>query len=77
MAGMLQILTYLLAFYLVIKGIEILQIGLSSGRASRRGVITLGAVTLAACIVAAVGFVSMQDDQAKSLSSSMPSIPTP
>jgi hypothetical protein len=28
MAGMLQILTYLLAFYLVVKGLEILQIGL-------------------------------------------------
>jgi hypothetical protein len=27
MAGMLQIITYLLAFYLVMKGVEILQIG--------------------------------------------------
>jgi hypothetical protein len=32
MAGMLQILTYLLAFYLIIKGIEVLQIGLASSR---------------------------------------------
>ena len=29
MAGMLQIITYLLAFYLVMKGVEILQIGLA------------------------------------------------
>jgi hypothetical protein len=27
---MLQILTYLLCFYLIIKGVEILQIGLAS-----------------------------------------------
>lgn len=32
MAGMLQIITYLLAFYLVMKGVEILQIGLASSR---------------------------------------------
>ena len=32
MAGMLQILTYLLAFYLVIKGVEVLQIGLAPAR---------------------------------------------
>jgi len=36
MAGMLQIITYLLCFYLVIKGIEILQIGISSSRPSSR-----------------------------------------
>jgi hypothetical protein len=30
MVGMLQILTYMLAFYLVVKGMEILQIALAS-----------------------------------------------
>jgi len=70
MAGMLQILTYLLAFYLVIKGIEVLQIGLASNREKRAGIIVLGVLTLAVCVFAAVGFVTMQDRQAESLSSS-------
>lgn len=68
MAGMLQILTYLLAFYLVIKGIEVLQIGLSSSRPDRRGVILLGVITLVVCIGAAVYFANMQDEQAHALS---------
>lgn len=73
MAGMLQILTYLLAFYLVIKGVEILQIALASNRENRTGMIVFGAITLAVCIVAALVFVSMQDNQASSLSN-IPSI---
>jgi hypothetical protein len=64
MAGMLQILTYLLSFYLVIKGVEILQIALASGRPKRTGIIILGALALAACLVAAIGFSYMQDRQA-------------
>ena len=71
MAGMLQILTYMLAFYMVLKGVEILQIALASGREKRRGMIALGALTLVACVVAAVAFVVMQDEQAASLSRSM------
>jgi hypothetical protein len=67
MAGMLQIITYLLSFYLVIKGIEILQIGIASSRASRKGVVTFGALVLVACIVAAIGFSAMQDHQAMSI----------
>lgn len=42
MAGMLQIMTYMMAFYLVLKGVEILQIGLASNRSSRKGLIVLG-----------------------------------
>lgn len=67
MAGMLQILTYLLSFYLVIKGIEILQVGLASSRDNRTGLVILGALVLVACIVAAIGFVYMQDNQALSM----------
>ena len=76
MAGMLQILTYLMAFYLVIKGVEVLQIGLASNRTSRGGVIVIGGLTLAACVVAAIGFSAMQDTQAQSMqrSSSIPSL---
>jgi hypothetical protein len=36
---MLQILTYMLAFYLVVKGMEILQIALASNREKRDGII--------------------------------------
>ncbi len=71
MAGMLQIMTYLLAFYLVIKGIEILQIALASSRDKRGGIIALGALTLIACIIAAFAFVTMQDQQAQSISQSL------
>lgn len=71
MAGMLQILTYMLAFYMVLKGIEILQIALASSKDKRGGIIAIGALTLAACIVAAIAFVAMQDEQAGSLSRSM------
>lgn len=70
MAGMLQIITYLLAFYLVIKGVEILQIALASNRESRGGIIAFGALVLIVCIGAAFYFVNMQDQQAQSLSRS-------
>jgi hypothetical protein len=69
--GMLQILTYMFAFYLVVKGVEVLQVGLASSRASRVGPIVLGALTLGACILAAAAFVSMQDRQATASSGSM------
>jgi hypothetical protein len=75
MAGMLQILTYLLCFYLVIKGIEVLQIGLASGRESRMTVVAVGALTLIACIIAALSFANMQDNQADSIQNAMPSVP--
>jgi len=66
---MLQILTYLLAFYLVIKGFEILQIALASSRPDRSGIIVLGVLVLGACIIAAFIFVAMQDHQASSVGS--------
>ena len=66
---MLQILTYMFAFYLVIKGVEVLQVALASTRENRRGIIALGIVVLIACGVAAVSFVNMQDNQATSIGS--------
>jgi uncharacterized membrane protein HdeD (DUF308 family) len=68
MAGMLQIITYLLGVYLVMKGIEILQIGLASTRPDRRGLIFIGIVALIVCVAAAGFFVNAQDEQARSLS---------
>jgi len=75
MAGMLQIITYLLAFYLVMKGVEILQIGLASPREGRTGLIVIGALSLVACIAAGGFFVKIQDEQALSLQRSTPSLP--
>jgi hypothetical protein len=76
MAGMLQIITYVLCFYLVIKGIEVLQIGIASARPTRQGMIAFGALTLVACIIAAFSFAAMQDHQAESMSHiSAPSLP--
>ena len=66
---MLQILTYLLAFYVVIKGIEILQIALASPRQDRSWIIFLGVLVLGACIITAFVFVAMQDHQASSVGS--------
>lgn len=64
MVGMLQILTYMFAFYLVLKGIEILQIALASNREQRTGIIVLGVIVLGLCVLAAFGFVDMQDEMA-------------
>lgn len=73
MAGMLQIITYLLAFYLVIKGVEVLQIALASPREDKSGIVLIGWLTLIACVVAAGVFVTWQDSQAGGLSASTPS----
>lgn len=74
MVGMLQILTYLLAFYLVIKGVEVLQIAFASNREKRTTIIVLGVIVLAVCIIAGVLFSVMQNNQAKSLSQPMGSL---
>ena len=71
MVGMIQILTYMLAFYLIVKGIEILQIALASGREKRSGIIALGIATLTSCLIAAAAFITMQDRHASSISASM------
>ena len=63
--------TFLLAFFRVIKGIEILQVALASSREQRSGMIALGVCVLIACMIAALGFVLMQDGQARSMSRSM------
>ena len=52
MVGMLQIITYLLGFYLVIKGVEILQIALVSTKENNRLPMTIGKLALIACIIA-------------------------
>lgn len=76
MAGMLQIITYMLGVYLVVKGVEVLQIALASSRPNRKPMIIIGALTLVGCVLAAVALVAMQDQQANAMASSMPSFPS-
>lgn len=71
MVGMLQILTYMFAFYLVLKGVEILQIAAASGRENRGGIILWGVIVLLACCVAAVVFIGWQENMARSVSAGM------
>ena len=71
MIGMLQIITYMLAFYMVIKGCEVLQIGMASNRDSRATLLVFGGLVLLACVAAAYGFVVMQEDMASSVSNAM------
>ncbi len=61
MAGMLQIITYMLAFYLVVKGCEVLMTALASNREDRTGLVVFGILVLGACVIAAMGFVAWQD----------------
>jgi uncharacterized membrane protein HdeD (DUF308 family) len=72
MVGMLQILTYFLALYLVMKGIEILQIGLASANQDRSLVVTIGIVSVIVCVIGAAVFTTWQDNQAASVSSHFP-----
>ena len=64
---MLEIIIYILCFYLVVKGVEILQIALSSNREDRFVVILIGASTLVVCIFAALIFVISGHEQASSI----------
>lgn len=54
MTELLQYATYLIAIYLILKGIEILQIALASNREKRRGIISFGLIVLLACTVISV-----------------------
>lgn len=75
MAGMLQILTGLLAAYLFVKGIEILFIALSSTREKRGGLILAALLVLVGCAAVGIGFVALQNQQADSISQISSRIP--
>ncbi len=48
---MLQILGWLGCFYLVIKGVQVLQTGLAASHKERNFLIVIGGCTLAACMI--------------------------
>lgn len=70
MVGMLQIMTYLFAFYLVVKGLEFVQRAMIAPPGERRGPSILAAVVLVASIGAAYLGITAQDEQASSVASS-------
>jgi hypothetical protein len=69
MIGMLQIMTYLLCVYLVFKGFEILQIGLTSARENRSTGLAIGILAVAIALAASAYFVKITDAQAAAVSS--------
>jgi uncharacterized membrane protein (DUF485 family) len=70
MAGMIQILTYLLCVYLVFKGLEIFQIAFLAGNdhPNRSIMSIIGILALVAAIGLAALFAAWQDSQARSIS---------
>ena len=72
MVGMLQILTWMFGFYIVLKGIEIVQISVASARTDRRGMIVWALIVLVICVAASLFFITQQENMAQTISSHMP-----
>ena len=77
MVGMLQIITYLLCLYLIFKGVEIFQIALANPRedGSRGAAFIVGAIMMAASVVAAIAFSIWITDQAVGIQRNLPDLP--
>lgn len=69
MVGMIQVLTWMLGVYLVVKGVEVVMLAACSARPDdeRRKLIVVGVLTLTACIVASCALVLIQEMQAHSI----------
>jgi uncharacterized membrane protein HdeD (DUF308 family) len=75
MVGLMQIMIYLLAIYLVYKGVEIFQVALVSPQSnSRLGGIIIGVVAIAAAVLIGVFAVASADGMATSVSDKMQNI---
>lgn len=68
MAGLIQILIYLLGVYLIYKGIEIFQIALMSNREDRFWGLFIGVIAIIASIALASSFALWADQQATVIS---------
>lgn len=75
MVGLMQIMIYMLAVYLVFKGFEIFQIALMSSRENRLLGLILGGVLIGVAIIAGIGFSIWGDLTAQSIGERMNSIP--
>ena len=78
MVGLMQIMIYLLAIYLVYKGVEIFQIAFVSDPANRSRPVALafGILAIIAAVAIGVGAVYMADTQAESINRNMNNLPT-
>lgn len=63
---MVQIIGWILCFYLAIKGVEIFQIALCSSRENRKSGLTIGAIAMVICFAASILFVNILSMQASS-----------
>jgi uncharacterized membrane protein (DUF485 family) len=64
---MLSLIIWFLCVYIIFKGVEIFQIALMSGRADRKLGLTIGAVMIGISIVAAAGFLILNENQAEQM----------
>ena len=64
MVGMIQIITWLLAAYMIVKGFEFVQMAVCAPPQHRRTAFVLAYIMLAFCIASAVVAISWQEDQA-------------
>lgn len=76
MVGLMQIMIYMLAVYLVFKGVEIFQIALMSVRSNRTGGMIIGILAVTIAIVAAGGFTFWADQVATSIGDRMNTLPS-
>jgi uncharacterized membrane protein (DUF485 family) len=76
MVGLMQIMIYMLAVYLVFKGLEIFQVALMSSRSNRTVGLLLGVGCIVLAIIAGVGFSYWADTVASSISDRMNAIPS-
>ena len=74
MVGLMQIMIYMLAVYLVFKGVEIFQIGLTA-QSNKTSSMIIGVIAIAVAIMAGLVFVFWADEMARSISDRMNSIP--
>jgi hypothetical protein len=75
MVGLMQIMIYMLAVYLVYKGGEILQIALMSSRQDRTLGITIGFFSLVVAVVLGVAFTLWAHSVAQSIGERKNNIP--
>ena len=75
MVGLMQIMIYMLAVYLVYKGIEIFQVALMSNRANRTFGLILGVGCVIVAMMAGIGFSIWADTVAQSIGDRMNSVP--
>ena len=75
MVGLMQIMIYMLAVYLVFKGFEIFQIALMSNRENRWPGLILGGVLIGFAVLAGIGFSVWGEFTAQAIGERMNSIP--